>query len=171
VRRFGNKVFFGDAARQDLLEAAGARDVQLLVIAIDEPDKTVDIITLVKKHYPQLKIVARAIDRRHAYQLIQLGITSFRRETFDSLVSLGIEALKLLGNASETAEKAGELFRSYDEESLRLLADVWGDDQSYGVAVKQRLVDLKQVLKQDQAQQGKLNTCQCIECEDEPDNA
>lgn len=170
VRRFGNKVYFGDAARQDLLEAAGAREAQLLAIAIDEPDKTLEIIMLAKKHYPQLKIVARAVDRRHAYQLIQLGVTSFRRETFDSSVSLGVEALKLLGNSNEAAEKAGELFRNYDEESLRLLANVWGDDHSYGVAVKQRMEDLKQVLNQDKAQQDKLKTCQAIQCQDELDN-
>jgi len=159
LRRFGNEVFYGDAARQDLLEASGAKEAQLLVIAVDERDKTLEIIELAHKHYPQLKILARAIDRRHAYQLMQLGVTTFKRETFDSAVNLGIEALVTLGNSHEEASRAGMIFTEHDNESLKILADVWGDDKSYGVAVKQRSEDLKQVLTNDKAQQEKLKTC------------
>ena len=83
LRRFGNKVFYGDAARKDLLDASGANDAQLLVIAIDDADKILEIASLAQKHYPHLKIAARAIDRRHAYQLMKLGINTFKRETFD----------------------------------------------------------------------------------------
>jgi glutathione-regulated potassium-efflux system ancillary protein KefC/glutathione-regulated potassium-efflux system protein KefB len=153
LRRFGNKVFYGDAARADLLEASGAKEAQLLVIAVDDADKTLEIVELAKRHYPQLKIVARAIDRRHAYQLMKHGITAFRRETFDSAVSLGVDSLKLLGSNPQVAEKAGQMFIEHDAESLRLLADLWGDDKSYGVAVRQRIDDLKQVLQQDKLQQ------------------
>ena len=132
VRRFGNKVFYGDAASRDLLAAAGAANAQLLVIAID---------------------------RRHSYELLRLGVTTFKRETFDSAVNLGVEALALLGNSRDNAERAGKLFAAHDEESLHTLANLWGDDRSYGVAVKQRLEVLKQVLMNDKEQQEKLNTC------------
>ncbi len=159
LRRFGNKVFYGDAARYELLEAAGAADAQLLVIAIDDADKVIEMVHLAKKHFPNLKIVARAIDRRHAYQLMNLGVDCFKRETFDSALRLGVEALKLLGNSEQDSEQAGELFAKHDDDTLEVLADVWGDDQSYGVAVKQRLEDLKQVLNQDKADHGQLNTC------------
>jgi glutathione-regulated potassium-efflux system ancillary protein KefC len=164
LRRFGNKVFYGDAARKDLLEAAGAKDAQLLVIAIDAPDKALEIVELAHKHYPQLKIVARAIDRRHAYQYLRLGVTSFRRETFDSAVNLGIEALTLLGNSSTVAERAGDLFSQHDNASLHELAALWGDDHTYGVAVRQRMEDLKQVLAKDKAAQERLNTCKGGDC-------
>jgi glutathione-regulated potassium-efflux system ancillary protein KefC/glutathione-regulated potassium-efflux system protein KefB len=160
LRRFGNKVFYGDAARQDLLEAAGAKEAQLLVVAVDERDKTLDIIELAHKHYPHLKVLARAIDRRHAYQIMQLGVTSFKRETFDSAVNLGIEALMLLGNDQADAARAGKLFTEHDIESMTILSDKWGDDKSYGVAVKQRSEDLKQVLQSDKMEREKLNTCQ-----------
>lgn len=160
VRRFGNKVFYGDAANRDLLAAAGANEAKLLVIAIDDADKILTIAELAKKHYPQLKIVARAIDRRHAYQLLHMGVTSFKRETFDSAINLGVEALTLLGNSRDDAERAGKLFSAHDEESLHKLAHLWGDDRSYGIAVKQRLEDLKQVLTDDKQQQQQLNTCQ-----------
>jgi glutathione-regulated potassium-efflux system ancillary protein KefC len=160
LRRFGNKVFYGDAARQDLLAAAGAQNAKMLVIAVDEPDKTLDIIKLARKHYPHLKILARAIDRRHAYQIMQLGVTSLKRETFDSAVNFGIEALVLLGNDPVESARAGELFAEHDTESMTILADKWGDDKSYGVAVKQRSEDLQQVLQNDKIEQNKLKNRQ-----------
>jgi len=129
-------------------------------VAVDERDKTLDIIKLAHKHYPHLKILARAVDRRHAYQIMQLGVTSLKRETFDSAVNLGIEALMLLGNKQADAARAGKLFTEHDIESMTILADKWGDDKSYGVAVKQRSEDLKQVLQNDKLEQEKLNTCQ-----------
>lgn len=166
LRGFGNKVFYGDAARQDLLEASGAKEAKMLVIAIDDPDKVLEIATLAKKHFPNLKIVARAIDRRHAYELINLGVASFKRETFGSALNLGVEALTLLGNSPEVAQRAGKLFEQHDEESLYQLAELWGDDHSYGIAVRQRLDDLTQVLTKDKEEQGSLNTCQDGNCEE-----
>lgn len=163
LRRFGNKAYYGDAARLDLLHAAGAADARLLVIAIDAPDKTLEIVELAHKHFPKLRIAARAIDRRHAYQLINLGVEHFKRETFDSAVSLGVDALKLLGNSADSAEKAGTLFREHDNASLKILSDLWGDDASYGVAVRLRTEDLKQVLMQDKQQQAELK------CSDAPE--
>jgi len=152
VRRFGIKVFYGDAARGDLLKAAGASKAKLLVIAVDEAEKALEIIDLAKKHFPNLKIVVRAIDRTHAYRILQKGVRTFRRESFDSAVNLGIDALKLLGEEPERAQKSGELFKEYDESALEKLADVWGDDLHYGAAVRQHLADLKQVLDNDKAQ-------------------
>jgi glutathione-regulated potassium-efflux system ancillary protein KefC len=170
LRRFGNKVFYGDAARQDLLAASGANDAQLLVIAIDDADKVLEIATLAQKHYPHLKIAARAVDRRHAYQLMHIGVTTFKRETFDSALNLGVEALTLLGNDSADASRAGKIFAQHDEESLTTLANLWGDDHSYGVAVKQRIEDLKLVLSQDKAEQDKLNICRESPCEEDHQN-
>ncbi len=166
LKRFGNKVYYGDASRQDLLEAAGANEAQLLVIAIDDADKIIELAQLAQKHFPNLKIVARARDRRHAYQLMSIGITVFKRESFDSALNLGIEALKLLGNDDKTANRAGKIFSDHDHESLKLLANLWGDDDSYGVAVKQRKEDLQQVLAKDRAELAKLNTCHGENCEE-----
>lgn len=149
LRRFGNTVFYGDAARKDLLHAAGAENAKLLVIAVDEPDKSLEIINVAKTHFPHLKIFARAIDRRHAYELRRAGIDGFRRETFDSALTLGVQALKSLGVKPNQADRAGNIFREHDEATLEVLADLWGDDNSYGVAVRQRMEDLKQVLQED----------------------
>ena len=166
LRRFGNTVFYGDAARQKLLEAAGAHTAQMLIVAIDDADKTLEIIKLAHKNYPQLKIVARAIDRRHAYQLLNLKVDAFNRETVDSAINLAVDALELLGNNKEDAQRAGKLFRDHDRAAVLQLAELWGDDASYGVAVRQRMEDLKQVLQQDKQAQSDLNTCDSGDCED-----
>jgi glutathione-regulated potassium-efflux system ancillary protein KefC/glutathione-regulated potassium-efflux system protein KefB len=171
LRRFGSKVFYGDAANRDLLAAAGANEAQLLVIAVDEADKILEIASIAKKHFPQLKIVVRAVDRRHAYELINMGIDSFKRELFDSSLSLGIEALTQLGNSRSDAERAGALFAQHDDESLHELATLWGDDHRYGIAVKQGVEDLQQVLKIDQQEQENLNTCEGGDCESKDDIA
>jgi len=149
VRRFGSKVYYGDAAREDLLRAAGADKARLLVIAVDEQDKTLDIIKLARTRFPHLQIFARAIDRRHAYELLHLGIRTFRRETFDSALNLGVDVLAALGGDRIAAERAGRLFNTHDLQTLEQLAAVWGDEASYGVAMRQRLEDLNQVLQAD----------------------
>jgi len=149
VRRFGNTVFYGDASRRELLEAAGASEAQLLVVGVDDADKTLEIITTAKKHFPNLKILARAIDRRHAYEIIRHEIEGFRRETFDSALRLGVDALKVLGIEKDRAEHVANLFAKHDEEGIEKLAKLWGDDHSYGIAVRQRLEDLNQVLARD----------------------
>jgi len=152
VRRFGNTVFYGDASREDLLEAAGAKEAKLLVVGVDDADKSLEIIETAKNHFPHIKILARAVDRRHAYEIIRKDISGFRRETFDSALKLGKDALRTLGVDKARAERVTEVFARHDEESLRKLAELWGDDQSYGIAVRQRMEDLQQVLDEDAAQ-------------------
>ncbi len=150
VRRFGNTVFYGDASRKDLLEAAGAGKAKLLVVGVDDGDKCLEIIETAQKHFPNIKILARAIDRRHAYKLLEKKIAGFRRETFESALQLGRDALMELGMDEQKVSHVSNLFAAHDEESLFKLAKHWGDDKSYGVAVRQRTEDLHQVLSNDE---------------------
>jgi glutathione-regulated potassium-efflux system protein KefB len=149
VRRFGNRVYYGDASRPDLLEAAGAREAKLLVIAIDEHDRSLDVIKTARRHFPHLKLAVRAIDRRHTYELMHLNVDCIRRETFHSALKLGIDSLKLMGINDTSAERAGKLFEELDYENLKKLSQLWGDDVSYGLATRQGIEDLKQVLQAD----------------------
>jgi glutathione-regulated potassium-efflux system protein KefB len=119
LRRYGFKVFFGDAARLELLDAAGAEQAKLLVVAVDEPDKSVAIVQLARKHFPHLTILARAIDRAHAHELLLAGVSYVHRETLGSAVSLGVDALTCLGLRANQAYRAGELFKRHDEATLR----------------------------------------------------
>lgn len=164
LRKFGRKVFYGDAGREDLLAAAGAANAQLLVVAVDDPYKSLAIVDMAQKKFPNLKLAVRAVDRRHAYQLIVKKVDVFNRETFDSAIVTAVEALKLLGNSPEAAERAGKIFRQHDIESMYQLQEMFGDDESYGVAVKQRSQDLAQVLAEDKKANEGLNTCKNGEC-------
>ena len=150
VRRFGNTVFYGDASRKDLLAAAGAKDAKMLVIAVDESENAMAIVETAQKHFPHLKLFVRAIDRRHAYELIHKGVQCLRRETFGSALQLGMDVLKQLDMSDVDVESAAKQFNEHDEKALRELAEVWGDEENYGIAVRQRMEDLRKVLQADQ---------------------
>ena len=70
-----------------------------------------------------------------------------------------------MGNSQETSERAGKLFAEHDNESMQILIDLWGDDHTYSIAVKQRMEVLKQVLNNDLKEQDKINTRQQVNCE------
>ena len=150
--RFGNKVFFGDASRVQLLQAAGADEAKLLVIAIDDRDKAVQMVQAAKQYFPQLKTLARAYDRSHAYRLMEAGADVVTRETFGSALILGEEALLLLGYDPARAYRLMRSFKRHDEEGLRKLYEVWGDDHAYGLRVRQSIEELERVLKDDSAE-------------------
>ena len=147
--RFGHKVFYGDAANGDLLRAAGAGRARLLVIAIDDKKKVVEMIHIAQMHFPNLKILARAYDRTHAYELIHAGADFISRETFGSALAMGEEALKLLGLSEARAQRMGASFDKHDTEGMHKLSEVWGDDHEYGMRIRQNLEDLEVVLRAD----------------------
>jgi Kef-type K+ transport system membrane component KefB/voltage-gated potassium channel Kch len=149
TERFGNKVFYGDAANGELLKSAGAARARLLVIAIDDRSKAVSMIQIARKQFPGLKILARAYDRTHAYELINAGVDFVARETFGSALAMGEAALKLLGHSETRARRMVESFDKHDTEGMRKLADVWGDDHEYGLRIRENLEELERVLKAD----------------------
>ena len=131
VRRLGIKVFYGDATRLDLLRAAGAARAKLIVIAIDNETKAVDLVDTVQKHFPHLKIFARASGRVHAYEFQKRGVLTFYRETLGSSLDLGVDVLRALGFRAHQAHRAAQLFKEHDEKSVRDLAQFWEDDDVY----------------------------------------
>jgi len=130
LRAFGRKVNYGDASRIDLLRAAGAEDAEVIVVAIDDQAKALEIVDNVRRHFPHLKILARAFDRRHAYEMIAKNVDGFERETFESSLKLGVKALVTLGVGPFQAERAGEVFRRYDEKILYEMSKHWGGDMA-----------------------------------------
>ncbi|MBF2050121.1 MAG: cation:proton antiporter [Elainella sp. C42_A2020_010] len=150
LRRFGWKVFYGDASRIDLLYAAGADQAKLLVIAIDDSEKILEMADLARKHFPDLKLLARAIDRRHAYELIRREVDVIQRETFSSALDMGVEALKLLGVRSYRAHRAAQTFRHHDEEALHDMAAMAEDDSALMARSRQLSEDLEQILQSDE---------------------
>ncbi|MCB1053139.1 MAG: monovalent cation:proton antiporter-2 (CPA2) family protein, partial [Acidobacteria bacterium] len=81
VRKFGNKIYYGDASRLDLLHAAGLEKAQILVIAVDKPEVSLKIAQTVQQHFPHIQLFVRAYDRLHVYKLYNLGIREVKRET------------------------------------------------------------------------------------------
>ena len=149
--RFGNRVFYGDASRAELLEAAGAKNARLLVIAIDDREKAVRMVEVARQQFPHLKVLARAIDRPHSYEMIRAGADFFARETFGSALATGEQALNMLGVPEARAKRMAELFERHDTEGLYKLYELWGDEEAYGFKVKQGVEELKKVLEDDQA--------------------
>ncbi len=123
--KFGIKSFYGDASRPDLLHAAGISEAKLLVVAIDDRDKTTEIVRHTRMEYPDLHIVARARDRHHVYLLYAAGANDIIRETFDSAVRAGRSALEGLGVPHHEAMKTADLFVRADQKAMRYLAEVF----------------------------------------------
>ncbi|TDU80741.1 Kef-type potassium/proton antiporter (CPA2 family) [Prosthecobacter fusiformis] len=150
LARFGLKSFYGDASRADLLAAAGAEKAKLFVCAVDEEAKSLEIVDLVRHEFPHLRILARATSRDHAYQLIQRGVTDFRRDLLGSSLDLSTDILRALGFRAHRAVRAVEIFRCYEEQSVRDLAKHYGGDQATYVSVaRQHLENLEAVFRQD----------------------
>ncbi|MFM2479343.1 monovalent cation:proton antiporter-2 (CPA2) family protein [Celerinatantimonas sp. MCCC 1A17872] len=117
--RFGFKVFYGNAARADLLSAAGAENAKLLIVAVDNPERTLEIVRMARQNFPHLIILARAVDRPHALELMRSGVDYVHRETLGSGVAMGVDALAELGWRANQAYRIGEFFKSYDNKLLR----------------------------------------------------
>jgi glutathione-regulated potassium-efflux system ancillary protein KefC len=118
IRRFGFKVFYGDAARLDLLRAAGADRAHLLILAIDDRAQALKIVDLVHQHFPQLTILARAWDVFHLLQLQDKGVAQVERESFEGALRLGESALNRLGFGAWAAKQAANRFRAHDQALL-----------------------------------------------------
>ena len=124
-RRFGNQVYYGDPTHPELLRSAGAARVRVFVVAIDDVDKATTLVRLLRKHYPDARVRARARDRRHAWQLLDLGVKPFR-ELFGSSLEMGREVLVALGMEARQATEYASRFREFDERVLdaqRLMQD------------------------------------------------
>lgn len=152
VRRFGNKVFYGDASRLELLEAAGTASAKLFVLAIDDVAKSVDIARTVKKHFPNVTLVARARNRQHAYELLALGVTHLMRETFSSSLEMTGDVLTLLGMPSSEVARTLATFRSHDEQLLMDSFEHRGDVSTLQERAKQARADLEKLFEADARQ-------------------
>lgn len=119
VRRYGNTVHYGDASRLDILRAAGAEHAKVLVLAIDDIEASMRTAAAVTQHFPHLKIVARARNRRHVHKLMDLGIEHIFRETFLSSLAISREVIESIGVSREDTTIATESFRERDIQLLK----------------------------------------------------
>lgn len=156
LRRFGQKVYYGDGSRLDLLRAAGAGRAKLLIVAVDEPAKALEIVHTARRHFPGLKILARARGRAEAYELLDLGIEGVYRETYDTSLRVGVDALRLLGWHGHRAVRAARTFRRYDEDGLAEMARLRHDQAALVTTARERIRELEEILQADQAEAKEL---------------
>jgi len=150
LRKFGFEVYYGDITRLDLLEAAGAAEAELLIITIGDIDKSRELVELAAKHYPHLKMAVNASDRSSVYELMDLGITQVRRETFGSALELGRDALELLGIDPYESYRLTRIFRKNDEEMMPELYKIHREDEDNYVSMYQKHnADLEEIMTLD----------------------
>jgi len=148
LRKMGFKVYYGDATRLEILKAAGADKAKIFIAAVDSPETNARIIETLRKHFPHLRIFARARNRMDASDLIEHQIENVYRETLYTAVRLGEDVLAALGFRRYTVKRQAMRFIRYDEHSLRKLAAARRERRDYVLTVKEE-IELQERLLQD----------------------
>ncbi len=146
LRKLGLKVFYGDASRHDLLHAAGAENAKVLVLAINDHEKILEIVHMVQKHFPHLTIFARAAGRTQAYELLDEDVLHVYRATLDTSLRTGLDILRTLGFRSYQAHRATRTFRHHEVESINELRHLRHDSKEYISLARRKIEDLEQLL-------------------------
>lgn len=150
ARRFGSvPLYFGDPGREELLRAAQADKAEVFVLAMDDPDANLRTARLVRRHYPHLKIVARARNRQHAFRLMDLGIDEPVRETLHSSLVMAGQTLCRLGMKKADAEARVARFEAHDRQVLKEQHLVYDDEKALRQTTREAMADLKQLFAED----------------------
>lgn len=152
VRKFGNEIYFGDATRLDLLKQAHADSADVLVIAVDDQNDSLKLAEMAHEEFPNLKVIARARNRLHVYELMEADVTLILRETFGSSLEAADLTLRELGFPSLDASRATRLFREHDEEQLNRAAPHHRDMEKLIEIARQGREELKTLMAEDQAE-------------------
>ncbi len=150
LRRYGSTVYFGNPARPDLLRAAGAETARLLVVALEDVEETLEVVDVARRTFPQLRILARARNRRHAHLLMDRGIAGQVRETFHSSLKLTELALQELGQSAAAAREAVALFQGHDERNLVETHAFYEDERRLIQSVQDQTTELAGLFEADQ---------------------
>ncbi len=149
ARRFGWKVFYGDATRLDLLRVAGAARSRVLVVAIDDIEQNLAVVDLAREHFPQATIVARARNAQHWTQLYQRGVRLIERETLDSALMSARSVLEAIGYGPHRARTLALRFRRHSVEQLIAMAPHLGDEARLISISKAGRQQLEQLIAQE----------------------
>jgi voltage-gated potassium channel Kch len=151
VRKFGSLAFYGDASRIDILEAAQVGKARAFVLAIDDVEASMRTAAIVRQHYPDVPIYARARNRPHAHRLLDIGITEVHRETFHSSLVMTRKVLAGLGIADREAERMIATFKAQDEK--RLIEDYkhYTDEEKLVERARSDAARLEKIFAEDSA--------------------
>ncbi|AAM87516.1 MULTISPECIES: glutathione-regulated potassium-efflux system protein KefB [Yersinia pseudotuberculosis complex] len=149
MRKYGYKVYYGDATELELLRAAGAEKAKAIVITCNEPEDTMALVHLCQQHFPNLHILARARGRVEAHELLQNGVKDFTRETFSSALELGRKTLLELGMHPHQAYRAQQHFRRLDMRMLRELMPQHHGDVAQISRIKEARRELEDIFQRE----------------------
>lgn len=149
LRRFNNRVFYGDASRIELLESAGAKDAQYLIIALDNVETATTMASEVREKFPHLKIYARARNRQHVFEMMDLGVHAMQRETFEASLALSKTLLKDMGHTPERVKSVIDRFRTHDNRMVVEQYKVRHDEKTFLDVSRQGVEQLARVLRED----------------------
>jgi len=149
VARFGNKVYYGDASRLDLLRAAKADKAVLFVLAVEDVEASVRTAETVTRHFPNLHILARARNRNHAMRLMDAGVTDIWRETYYSSLATARSLLIRLGLSDYDAERTVQTFKEHDERHLVEQFSLDRDDANLVAKAREWAKELEEIFERD----------------------
>jgi glutathione-regulated potassium-efflux system ancillary protein KefC/glutathione-regulated potassium-efflux system protein KefB len=152
LRRFGNQVFYGDASRLELLRAAHAENAEVFVLAIDDVEASVRTAELIRKHFPHLKIFARARNRQHAFRLMDLDVRYAIRETLGSSLEMSGRVLETLGLSKSKALETVRRFRVHDEATMAKQLAVKDDESKFLQTTRESAEQLRHLFESDAVQ-------------------
>lgn len=150
-RRFGSRLYYGDPSRPELLRAARCDQAELFVVAIENVEHNVRTARVVRRLYPQIKVLARARNRQHAFKLMDLGVDWLVRETFHSSLELTRQVLLRLGLSAQAAGERIERFREHDERMLAAQHLIYDDETALIQSAAEARAELERVFAADRA--------------------
>ena len=151
VRRFGIEAYYGNAAHLEVLDAARVGEAKILVLAIDDIEASLRCAEMVRKHFPQVQIVARARDRFHAYRLMDLGIQLQMREAFKSSLVMARMTFEALGKPPAVARQIVDRFAAHDEALLKREQALYHDESQLIQSAREAHEELAALLEQELA--------------------
>ena len=149
VRKFGSKIYYGDATRRDLLQAARVENAKLFVLAINNIETSLKVAEMLRKYYPHVPIYARAHNRLHSYKLMDLKVEILYRDTFFSSLMLAKDILRGLGVPASETERTVNMFRAHDEALLKRQHAIYKDERALIESVLKSREELHDLFESD----------------------
>jgi len=168
LRAYGvSHTYFGDATRPDLLHAAGIEKAKLLIVTIDDKHQITELVSYAVRNFPNLHVIARAVDRHHTYELWAHGCRDIIRETYDSSLRIGRSAYEAMGVPRKAADEMKMAFHAMDQQSMIEVADVYDMD----IPAHENEAYVSRIRERAESWEAELHDRMMEIMEDEPEKA
>ncbi|OGT81345.1 MAG: glutathione-regulated potassium-efflux system protein KefB [Gammaproteobacteria bacterium RIFCSPLOWO2_02_FULL_61_13] len=152
VRKLGSRIYYGDATRLDLMRSAKVESAKLCVLAINNVEVSIRVAEMLRKHYPDIPVYARAHNRLHCYKLMDLKVDVVYRDTFYSSLMLARSILEGLDFPKAEAERTVNMFREHDEMLLKRQHVIYQDEEALIESALKSRAELQSLFESDDAE-------------------